>query len=122
MSKYNDKAVALKYRKDKDRAPVIVAAGSGSIAQKIVEIADQKGVPIYKDTSAASLLSSLKVGEAIPADLYNVVAGIYVCIMRTAQQLKEERKHGLSLDLIEPLAQEAENTDEEELEDSLHNE
>ena len=29
MSKFNDKAVALKYRRDKDKAPVIVAAGSG---------------------------------------------------------------------------------------------
>jgi FlhB-like protein len=87
MSKFNDKAVALKYREERDRAPVIVAAGKGAIAQKIIEIADSRGVPIYKDSATATILSQLKVGQQIPVDLYSVVASIYVAIVEMADEM-----------------------------------
>lgn len=91
MSKYNDKAVALKYRKNRDKAPVIVASGSGSIARKIVEIADKKNIPVYVDTATATVLSQLQVGASIPVELYNVVANIYACIINMANNLKNKR-------------------------------
>ncbi|MDR1260651.1 MAG: EscU/YscU/HrcU family type III secretion system export apparatus switch protein [Oscillospiraceae bacterium] len=89
MSKFNDKAVALKYRKDRDRAPVIVASGGGSIANKIIELADLNGVPIYKDTTTATILSQLKMGQEIPVNLYSVIANIYIAIMETADEIKQ---------------------------------
>ncbi|MDR2817781.1 MAG: EscU/YscU/HrcU family type III secretion system export apparatus switch protein [Oscillospiraceae bacterium] len=92
MSKFNDKAVALKYREERDRAPVIVAAGKGSIAQKIIEIADLKGVPIYKDSATATILSQLKVGQQIPVDLYSVVASIYVAIIEMAEEMSAGKR------------------------------
>ncbi len=123
MSKFNDKAVALKYRKDKDKAPVIIAAGSGSIAQKIVSIADKKGVPIYKDTSAATILSQLKIGSYVPTELYNVIAGIYVCVVKMANDLKSENQRALNIksdNKVEPLQnnEEAQDDAEETIADS----
>ena len=80
MSKYNNevkKAVALKYE-DGQNAPMIVASGMGYMAEKIVEIAGENGVPVYEDTSLASVLSQLELGTEIPEELYKVVVDIYV--------------------------------------------
>lgn len=94
MSKYklsNSKtAVALKYNTDKDYAPVVVASGYGSVAEKIIEVADQNGVPVFRDDSTAAVLTMLNVGQEIPSSLYEVVAGIYVEILKASQELKKE--------------------------------
>ena len=94
MSKYklsnNKTAVALKYRSDKDYAPVVVASGYGPVAEKIIEVADQNGVPVFRDDSAAAILTMLNVGQEIPSSLYEVVAGIYVEILKASQELKKE--------------------------------
>lgn len=82
--KQNNTAVALKYNPDKDYSPVIVASGHGRAAERIIALADESGVPIYRDDSAAALLSMLEVGQGIPQELYSVVAGIYVKIMKIA--------------------------------------
>ena len=86
MSKYkkDNKAVALKYNSDSDLAPVIIASGYGEIANKIIEIAEQNGIPVFRDDSAASLLCMLDVGSTIPPDLYEIVAAIYIRLMKAA--------------------------------------
>ena len=57
MSQYNEvlnkKAVALRYDENKDAAPVIVASGLGYMAERIVEMANENGVPVYEDNSLA---------------------------------------------------------------------
>lgn len=80
MSQYKNKpkrAVALKYD-DKSSAPVVIAAGSGYIADKVVEIAEESGVPIYKDDSLSVLLSQLDVGTEVPEELFSSIVDIYV--------------------------------------------
>lgn len=86
QSKKNQKAVALKYRSDKDTAPVIIASGYGDIAEGIINIAEREGIPVYRDDSAASLLCMLDVGARIPPELYQVVAEIYCKILMLASQ------------------------------------
>lgn len=82
-------AVALKYNPDKDYSPVVVATGHGRAAERIISLADDNGVPIYRDDSTAALLSMLDVGQGIPPELYSVVAGIYVEIMKLASEKKK---------------------------------
>ena len=80
MSKYKarrNKAVALKYNAAEDEAPVVIASGYGTVAEHIIDIAEKKGIPVFKDESAASLLCMLEVGSRIPVELYEVVAAIY---------------------------------------------
>ena len=77
-------AVALKYNPDLNYAPVVVAAGLGHLAQKIVNIADENGVPVYRDDSAAALLVMLNSGERVPPELYAVIAAIYAEVVLTA--------------------------------------
>ena len=77
-------AVALKYNPDLNYAPVVVAAGLGHLAQKIVNIADENGVPVYRDDSAAALLVMLNSGDKIPTQLYSVIAAIYAEVVLTS--------------------------------------
>lgn len=97
MPKYNaerdrgkNKAVALKYSVEQDRAPVVIASGYGEIANRIIEIAEHNGIPVFRDDSAASLLCMLEVGASIPPELYEVVAAIYVQLLRASKELREK--------------------------------
>lgn len=71
------RAVALQYGVS-DQAPVVVASGMGYLAEKIVDVAGETGVPIYEDNSLATILSQLNLGQEIPEELYRAVVEIYV--------------------------------------------
>lgn len=71
------RAVALRYGAD-DGAPVIVASGMGNLAEKIVEVASENGVPVYEDNSLATVLSQMELGKEIPEELYEAVVEIYL--------------------------------------------
>lgn len=83
MSKYDlppstgKRAVALQYGPD-DAAPVVVASGMGYLAEKIVDVALENGVPVYEDDSLSTMLSQLKLGREIPPELYQAIVEIYV--------------------------------------------
>lgn len=90
MLEYNkkNKAVALKYNADIDKAPVIIASGSGDVANRIIEIAEENGIPVYRDDSAASLMCMLEVGNSIPPELYEVIAAIYCQLLGSSEKYK----------------------------------
>ena len=91
MLEYNkkNKAVALKYNAETDKAPVIIASGYGEVANKIINIAEQNGIPVYRDDSAASLMCMLDVGSNIPPELYEVIAAIYYQLLKSTDELKK---------------------------------
>lgn len=68
------RAIALQY--DGDNAPLVTASGEGDIAQEIIRIAKEHGVPLREDVMLAALLSELELGEEIPPLLYRVIAEI----------------------------------------------
>jgi flagellar biosynthesis protein len=78
----NSRAAALKYDINKDIAPVIVASGLGSMAEKIIETAVEHSVPIFEDDSLATVLSQLKLGSRIPTNLYNAIVELYVYFLK----------------------------------------
>lgn len=91
MSKYkrsrqSNSAVALKYNPQKDYTPIVVASGHGKVAERIINLAEENGVPIYRDDSTAAMLTMLNVGQGIPPELYQVVAGIYVQVLALAKE------------------------------------
>lgn len=81
-------AVALKYRKEQDGAPRVVAKGVRVKAEKIKEIARQAGVPIMRNVPLAHALNRLEVGDEIPEQLYDAVAEVlsYVYELARAEQ------------------------------------
>ena len=70
------KAVALRYVPDLDRAPKVTAKGSGLVAQKIIELARRHGIPIKEDPVLIQVLSRLDFYQEIPTSIYVLVAEI----------------------------------------------
>lgn len=95
MSQFNEvmnkKAVALKYDENRNAAPVIVASGMGYLAEKIVEVANDNGVPVYEDNSLATVLTQLNLGAEIPEELYQAVVDIYAYFLKFAPKEPVER-------------------------------
>lgn len=84
-------AVALKYEPKEDRAPKVVAAGKGLIAEKILEEARKAGVPIKEDAGLAQALGTIEVGREIPAEMYRAVAEVLAFIYRVHGRVKGNR-------------------------------
>ena len=77
-------AVALKYERGKDKAPVVLAKGENRFALRIKELAAEHGVPTVENRPVARLLYAMgKVGEVIPSELYQAVAEILAVVYRT---------------------------------------
>ena len=70
------RAVALKYEPGKDSAPKITAKGTGNIAEKIIELAKEAGVPIREQADLVEVLSKLDLYAEIPPETYVIVAQI----------------------------------------------
>lgn len=68
------KAVALFY--DGKNAPAVSAAGTGDIADQIIELARQHGIPLFENEALLTLLADIGVGEEIPETLYLCIAQV----------------------------------------------
>ena len=104
------RAVALRY--DGGGAPVVVASGMGYLAEKIVEVASESGVPVYEDTSLATMLSQLSLGQEIPDSLYRAIVEIYVYFLnfdpRDPEKARRERQAMKEAAIAAARAEEAE--------------
>ncbi|SIS91021.1 MULTISPECIES: EscU/YscU/HrcU family type III secretion system export apparatus switch protein [Alicyclobacillus] len=76
------RAVALRYDAQKDQAPRVVAKGAEHVAQAIVRVAEEQGVPILEQKELVEALYALEVDQVIPAELYQAVAEILAYIYR----------------------------------------
>jgi flagellar biosynthetic protein FlhB len=77
-------AVALKYERSVDTAPVVLAKGENRFAQRIKAIAAEYEVPTVENPPVARVLYALGcVGETIPSQLYQAVAEILAVVYRT---------------------------------------
>jgi flagellar biosynthetic protein FliR/FlhB len=82
-------AVALKYERGKNRAPIVVAKGAGYIAVKIKEIAAESGVPILEKRELARFLyRNVEVNEMIPESLYTAVAEVLAYVYKIKKQFR----------------------------------
>jgi flagellar biosynthetic protein FlhB/flagellar biosynthesis protein len=88
MAEDADIAVALKYDKEKDSAPRVVAKGLRIKAEKIRELARQYNVPVMRNVGLANALYRVDVGEEVPEELYDAVAEVlnFVYALQQEQQ------------------------------------
>ena len=71
-------AVALRY--DGQGAPRVTAKGDDEVAEAIVALAREHGVPLNENADMARVLSQVPLGEEIPEALYLAVAQVLVFV------------------------------------------
>lgn len=70
-------AVAIKYDKDTNEAPVVVAKGADYLAQKIKDRARENAIEIVENKPLARMLyHNVEIGAEIPPELYQMVAEV----------------------------------------------
>lgn len=68
------RAAALRYDRESGGAPKVVAAGAGHVADRILTLAREAGVPVREDAALAEALARLEQQVEIPPELYAAVA------------------------------------------------
>jgi flagellar biosynthesis protein FlhB len=87
-------AVALKYERGKDKAPVVLAKGERLFAKRIKELAANHDVPMIENKPVARMLFKYgRVGKPIPIELYQTVADILAFVYRTHRLYFHELKN-----------------------------
>jgi len=82
-------AIALRYVREEDSAPVVLAKGQDLIALKIREIAEANNVPVFEDVLLArSMYKQVSVDSVIPQRFYQAVAEL----IRVVYANKAKRK------------------------------
>ena len=77
--KKRKQAIAIQYNPD-EAAPKILASGTGIIADKILEKAEDNDVPVVYNKELTDLLCNVDVGDSIPTEVYDAVAHIIAYI------------------------------------------
>ena len=79
-------AVALKYDAATDNAPRMIAKGRGLVAEKIMALAREQGIPMREDPDLVQLLTQIDLAQEIPPTLYKVVAEVLAFVYRLNQR------------------------------------
>ncbi len=79
-------AVALRYKENEDKAPVVIAKGQDYLAQRIKTLAKKHKVTIVENKPVArALYASCEVGDEIPAEMYQAIADILIYVYKTVK-------------------------------------
>jgi flagellar biosynthesis protein len=83
-------AVAIRYDREAMPAPRVIAKGKGVIAERLIVLARQNGIPIIEDELLVEALDQLNLNQEIPGELYQVVAEILVAIYKTETRARKK--------------------------------
>ena len=75
-------AVSLKEQENKRRAPLITAAGRGTMADKILAMAYENGIKVREDSNLAEMLAKIELDSPIPTEAFAAVAEILSYVYR----------------------------------------
>jgi len=78
-------AVVLRYQPEepfRDIAPRLVAKGEGLLADRILELAKQHGIPVEQNPDLLAALQPLNVDSLIPPELFQAVAVMLASMYR----------------------------------------
>ena len=81
-SRTNRTAVALRYDTTRDAVPRVVAKGHQLVAERILEIAAEYGIPVHQDADLVEVLQAVELDQEIPLEVYTVVAEVFAYIYR----------------------------------------
>ncbi len=76
-------SIALRYDREKDAAPIVVAKGADKMAAKIREIAKENNIPLVENKSLARALYKLvEPNQIIPVEFFGAIAEILAYVFR----------------------------------------
>ncbi|WP_028393546.1 EscU/YscU/HrcU family type III secretion system export apparatus switch protein [Bacillus cihuensis] len=73
-------AAVIKYDNNQEVAPTIIAQGSGQVAKRIIELAQQNNIHMQEDESLIGTLLNIDLGESVPPQLYAAIAEILLLL------------------------------------------
>jgi len=86
-------AVALRYRRDENPAPLVLAKGADAIALKIRAVAEQNNIPVIENKALArALYEAVQVDQVIPSEFFRPVAEI-IYFLQSRQSPRAEKVH-----------------------------
>jgi flagellar biosynthesis protein FlhB len=84
-------AIALRYSREENPAPLVVAKGMDVIALKIREVAEQNRIPVIENKALArALYEAVQVDQVIPAEFFRPVAEI-IYFLQSKQAPRTEK-------------------------------
>lgn len=86
------KAVSLHY--DGVKAPTVSAQAEGPVAQEMLRLATELGIPIHQDAALTETLSQLRLNAEVPLALFVTIAEI----IAFAYQLRDTAPPGWHTD------------------------
>ena len=89
------RAAAISYDPSEHEVPILAAFGEGHVAQKIVSIAKESGVPVLPEPNLTSMLSKISVGDEISPELYEAVAKVLTFVSEVDRHYGEKIRKGL---------------------------
>ncbi len=95
------KAVALRYERGRDQAPWVSAKGRGTLAEEMVALAQEAGVPVRWDPDLIQVLWGLDLDQEIPPLLYVVVAEMLAYIYYVNERYRRGLDRGPAPDVDE---------------------
>ncbi len=75
-------AVAIKDRTAEKKVPQVVAAGRGTIAEKILQLAYENEIKVKEDGPLAEMLAAVEIDSPIPSEAFMAVAEILYYVYR----------------------------------------
>ncbi len=80
------RAVALRYDHAHESAPRVMAKGQGPVAERIVALAQEHGIPLHEDRDLVHLLGALDLDVEVPPALYHALAEVLAHLYRANQR------------------------------------
>jgi len=88
-------AAAISYDPAENDVPILAAFGEGHMAEKIIEVAKESGVPVMPEPGLTGLLSRLSVGDEIAPEMYDAVAKVLAFVSEMDRTYGEKVRKGL---------------------------
>lgn len=85
------RAVALAYEQNKQRAPKVLAKGEGLLAERIIEKAKEFDIPLFQSKALVDSLINLEIDEEIPPELYKAVVEVFIWLYNTESKVQASK-------------------------------
>ena len=86
--RHERKAVAIGYTVGE--IPKVLAVAHGILVNRLIEIAKENDITIYKDANLAEVLSVINVGSPIPDELFKAAAEVLAYCYETNNEFKRK--------------------------------